>query len=340
MKTLLNILKKIIIVILCLIIIPWVYYFFFAYKDLIFSFGAKNELRGKLVYSLKADSDIDVRIIDFPSGKARKIYASIPVGETGYHYVNSFSFSQEGQKIVLSRLGTKREGSRFKLYTMYSAGREIKELLDLETEDAKHPSWSPDCKRIAFTVQGAYGRGNLYVTNIDKPYSSLKAISDIRPANYNPTWSPDGQKISFLSDDRISRRINERWRVEKFVGKTFIINSDGTGLRHFKGAKEPIVWSPDGRFLLYRGDKGYYLSDENQLTTFLLIPYKRAPLSLLVEDPALAVWSPDGKYIAYVKEIWPGGAGLGIFVVPIDNPRKEIQVSTERYGVNGMVWVK
>lgn len=333
-----KILKIIIIIILSLVILPWIHYFFFAYKGLITSFSAKKELRGKLVYSIQTDSDIDVRTIDFLFGKAYKIYASIPIGNAGYHYVNSFSFSQDGRKIVLSRLS--RTERRFQLYTMNIDGTAIKELLDMDTEDAKHPSWSPDCKRIAFTVQGAYGRGNLYVTNIEKPYSSLKAISDIRPATYNPTWSPDGQRISFLSDDRISKRISDRWRVERFIGKTFIINSDGTELRLFKGANEPVLWSPDGKFLLYRGDKGFYISNEYQSYTYLLIPYKRAPLSMLVEDPVMAVWSPDGKYIAYVKEIWPGGAGLGIFVVPIDNPKKEIQISAEWYGVNGMVWVK
>ena len=339
MSTLWRILKRIIIVILCLIMIPWIYYFLFAYKDLILSSWSKQKLKGKIVYSVLTGSDFNIRIIDFSSRKNKNVYTSIPRGQEGYCYVNSLSFSREGEKIVFSRMGEKIENYRFKLYTMNSDGTNVKELLDLDNMNAEYPSWSLDGERVSFIVQKPYGKGGLFVTNVDKPYSSLKMISDIRPAIYNPTWSPDGQKISFISDERISKRISEKWRVEKFVGKTYIINSDGTGLKYFN-AREPVIWAPDGNLLLYRGEDGYYISDENQLKSILLIPYKRAPLSLLVEDPSLVVWSPDGKYIAYVKAIWPGGAGLGIYVVSLDNPGKEIQISTEWYGVNGMVWVK
>ena len=337
MKILLSILKKIVIIILCLIVIPWVYYYFFAYKDLILSFGAKKGFEGKIVYSVQTWSDFNVKIIDFPAGRERDIYSSIPRGEKEYHYVPSFSFSRDGNKIVFSRM--ERDNYHFKLYTMNSDGTDTKELLDLEGLNAEYPSWSPDGKKVAFIVQKAYDKGCLYVANMDKPYSSLKIISNIRPVFRRLHWSPDSQKISFISDEYIRKRINATWRSETFVGKVFVINSDGTGLKQFK-ANEPVLWSPDGKLLLYRGEDGYYISDENQLYAYLLIPYKRPPISLLVNDPSFAVWSPDGKYIAYVKEIWPGGVGLGIYVVPVDNPKKEIQISTERYGVNDMVWVK
>jgi Tol biopolymer transport system component len=339
MKTFLSFFKKLIVILLCLIIIPWAYYYFFAYKDLIFSFGAKRGLEGRIVYSVLNWSDINVKTIDFPSGKKRDIYSSIPRGKEGYYYVSSLSFSMDGQKIVFSRLDDTAENHRFKLYTMNIDGSDTKEFLDLEDFDAKHPSWSPDGKRIAFIVQKPYDEGGLYVTNTDKPYSSLKMISAIRPAIYNPMWSSDGEKISFVSDEYIRNRINATWRSETFAGKAFIINSNGIGLRQSK-ARYPVSWSPNGKLLLYRGKDGYYISDENEISTFLLVPYKRPPLSLLVEDPSFAVWSPDGKHIVYVKEIWPGGAGLGIYIVPIDNPRKEIQISTEVNGVNAMVWVK
>lgn len=342
MEILWKILKKIIIIILCIIIIPWLYYFFFAYKDLILSSWAKQKLKGEIVYSVLTGSDFNIRIIGFSSGKNQNIYTSIPRGQNGYHYVPSFSFSQNGSKVVFSRMGEKDENYRFKLYTMNSEGTDIKELLDLDVENfnAEYPSFSPDEKKVAFIVQKPYKKGCLYViNNVDKPYSSLRVISDIRPANYNPTWSPDGQKISFISDEYIKTRTSRGWPAERFDGKTYIINNDGTDLRYFN-AKEPVIWSPDGNLLLYRGKDGYYISNENQINSIFIIPYKRAPISLLVEDPAMAVWSPDGKYIAYVKEIWPGGAGLGIFVVSIGNPGKEIQVSTEWYGVKGMVWVK
>ena len=332
--------KVIFIFILCLIMVPRIYYYIFAYKDLIFSFGAKKGLEGKIVYSLLTLSDINVKTIDFYSGKKLNIYTSVPRGQEGYPgYIDSLSFSQDGRKIVFSKLGKSEGNRRFKLYIINSDGTDIKELLDLEGMNLKDPSWSPDGKKVAFIVQKPYDKGSLYVTHIDKPYSFLKKISDIRPAIYKPMWSPDGQEISFISDEYIRKQINATWRSETFNGKVFIINSDGTGLRQSK-AKKPVSWSPDGKLLLYRGKDGYYISNENESQSYLIIPYKRAPLSFLVGDPSFAVWSPDGKYIAYVKEIWPGGAGLGIYVVSLNNPTKEIQISSEIYGVTDMVWVK
>jgi len=337
---LINIFKKIIKFILFLIIIPWVLYFIFAYKDLIFSFGAKKTLEGKMVYSLRSLSSIDIKVIDFPSGKKRNIYASIPRGGQGYlGYINSFSFSRDGSKIVFSKMGTAAENYRFKLYTMNSDGTTIKDLLDLEGVNAEYPSWSPDDKKVAFIEHKPYDEGGLYVINVDKPYSSLKKISNIQPAFRRLHWSPDEKKISFISDEYIRKRINATWRSEAFAGKSFVINNDGTGLRQLR-ANKPVSWSPDGRMLLYRKKDGYYISDENELYTYLLIPYKRPSFSMLVEDPSFAVWSPDGKYIAYVKEIWPGGCGLGIYIVSVDNSAKEICIAVEKFGITEMVWVK
>ncbi len=333
-----KILKKLLIIFLFLILIPPLLYFF-TYIDFVFSFLQKKSFPGKIIYSIKTMSDFNVKVINFPSGKKQDTYTSIPVGKEGYHYVSSFSFSQDGQKIVFSRLGTKREGRRFKLYTMNSDGTTIRELLDLENMDAKHPSFSRDSKQVAFIVQKSYDEGCLYVTNVDKPYSSLKLLSNIRPAVYKPTWSPDGKKISFISDEYIIKRISERWHSEKFVGKAFIINSDGTGLRKIE-TDESVSWSPDGKFLLYRGKEGYYISDENQIYKYLIIPYKRPPVKLYFNDPSFAVWSPDGKYIAYIKEIWPGLGTIGIYIVSFDNPKKQICIDIENSEIQDMVWVK
>jgi len=340
MARLLNIFKKFVVIILCLIIIPWLYYYVFAYKNLIFSFMAKNGIKGKIVYSLLTSSDIDVKLFDFATGKKFDIYKTIPREQEGYFgYVNSFSFSREGNKIVLSKMNYMEKNHNFKLYTMNIDGTGLTELLDIEGMNLEHPVWSPDGRKVAFIVQKPYGQGGLYVVDVDKPYSTVKMISNIRPASRRLHWSPDGQEISFISDEYIQKRINARWRSETFDGKTFVVNDSGTDLWQFK-SKNPVSWSPNGRMLLYMDEDGYYLSNENQSQRYLIIPYKRAPLSLLVEDPSFAVWSPDGKYIAYVKENWPGGAGLGIYVISLDNPAKEIQITTEIYGITEMVWVK
>jgi len=336
MNALLNILKKIIIFTSYLIIIPASFYYFFTYTDLIFSFlQSKKNLHGRIVYSIENLSNFNIKVIGLPSNKKRDLYTSPPRGKESYLHVNSFSFSKDGQKIVFSRWD--KRNNEYKLYTMNSDGTGIKELLNIEGVDEKCPSLSPNKEKVAFIVQK--NPGYLYIANLDKPYSSLRILSNIRPATYTPTWSPDGKKISFVSDERLSKRISERWRVERFVGKTFIINSDGTNLRQLE-INHTVSWSPDGKMLLYRGEEGYYISDENQFHAYLLIPYKRPPVKLFFNDPSFVVWSPDGKYIAYVKEIWPGLGAIGIYIVSLDNPKKQICVAVENSEISDMVWVK
>ncbi len=336
MNALLNMLKKIIIFASYLIIIPAFFYYFFTYTDLVFSFlQSKKNLHGRIVYSIENLSDFNVKAIDLPSNKKRNIYTSTPRGDEGYLHVNSFSFSRDGQKIVLSRWD--KRDNEYKLYTMNSDGTGMKELLNIEEVDEKCPSLSPNGEEVAFIVQR--NPGYLYITNIDKPYSSLKILSSIRPATYNPTWSPDGKKISFVSDERLSKRISERWRIERFVGRTFIINSDGSSLRQLE-ASHTVSWSPDEKFLLYRGKDGYYISNESQSYKYLIMPYNRPPIKLYLNDPSFAVWSPDGKYIAYVKEIWPGLGAIGIYVVSFDNPKRQICIAIENSEISDMVWAK
>jgi Tol biopolymer transport system component len=336
-----RLLKKVVIIIMFLLIAPWVVYFVLSYRGLVFSSFAKNQLRGKIIYALTSIPSIDIRSIDFPSGKKRIVYISPLKGEDGYlSYVNSLSFSIDGRKLIFSKMGEESEGYRFKLCTMNIDGTDVRDLLELENMDAKHPSWSLDGKKFAFTVKKAHGQGGLYVSNTDKPYSSLKRICNIRPSTMRLSWSPDGENVSFVSDEHISKEIKPGWRYEIFSGRAFIINADGSRLRRLE-VDDTVSWSPDGKLLLYRGKDGYYVSNEDQTQTYLVIPYKRPPLSIFVGDPSFAVWSPDGRYIAYVKEIWPGMVtGLGIFVVPLDSPGHEIQVSVENHEVTEMVWVK
>jgi TolB protein len=69
------------------------------------------------------------------------------------------------------------------------------------------PAWSPDGRRLAFVrVRG--GRSDIYVVNRDG--SGLRRLAHaitFRPMPgsssgfaANPAWSPDGQKIAFMSN--------------------------------------------------------------------------------------------------------------------------------------------
>ena len=97
-----------------------------------------------------------------------------------------------------------------------------------------------------------------------------------------PAWSPDGNKIAFVSDDQLT-----------------LMNADGSGKQVFltMGLGLPPVWSPDGRWIAFLGLK------RNEF--FPVILYVVRPdgseLTELAEVASMPTWSPDGGRIAFFR---------------------------------------
>lgn len=329
-------LKKLIKIFLVIVIICCLLYFILVYKDVILSIGTKRRLKGKIVYSLGGRH---IKIVELPSGKKKNIYSIPEEQDRILGAVYDPSFSPDGKRVVFSRRGTGYDYYRPKLYIMNLDGIDIKKFLDLGEVKAISPSWSPDGERIAFTLQGTEDqRGGLYIVDVDNPLS-IRCISDIRPSSARPAWSPDSKRLAFISDEYITKPIKPGWYAETFVGKIFLVDIDGTGLRSLVSASR-VSWCPDGRKLVYEGTGGYYIINEDRSGKQLLVPYKKPFLSMTVGGSYPVIWSPDRKYIAFCKEIWPGMAGIGIYVVSIDNPKRHIRIATEFGSICGMSWGK
>jgi eukaryotic-like serine/threonine-protein kinase len=140
----------------------------------------------------------------------------------------------------------------------------------------------------------------LYLINADR--TNLTQLTNIDKGACQPSWSPDGKQLVFISPCLGRGDIFETIYNESSL---YMINADGTGLKELTPAPgsdfEP-AWSPDGKQIAFTSVRGgfrqIYSLDVNSLAVTLLT---NTTDSLESSQPS---WSPDGTKIIYtVKRV-------------------------------------
>src|SRR5690348_4864191 len=152
------------------------------------------------------------------------------------------------------------------------------------------PAFSPDGKTLAFSRATEEGT-DLYTVNI-KDGCCLQRLTVGRfYDNLSPTYSPDGQRIAFVS-------------TRAGLPQIYAMAADGTDqqlLAPFDygatGSSNAPEWSPDGRSVVFHRDVG------GTLQVFVLDVRTRAVRQLTSvgrnEDPT---WAPDSRHMAFVSD--------------------------------------
>jgi Tol biopolymer transport system component len=104
------------------------------------------------------------------------------------------------------------------------------------------PTWSPDGKKLAFSVEQPRGLWAVHVANSDG--SNDVQLTDPILIAGSPAWSPDGKLIAF---DEFANRPGRQ--------QIFVMNSDGSHPRQITTdpdwSCEHPSWSPDGKQLAF-----------------------------------------------------------------------------------------
>lgn len=106
------------------------------------------------------------------------------------------------------------------------------------------PCFSPDGKQIAFTVtvvNEAENKNHTDIWLIATDGSGLRQITSHVSSSTSPQWSPDGEKLAFLSDRSGTMQI---WMLSKPSTEPEQVTSHYTGVNDF-------VWSNDGKYIAF-----------------------------------------------------------------------------------------
>jgi Tol biopolymer transport system component len=209
--------------------------------------------------------------------------------------------ARDGGSVVFSRY----DGDAIELWRLELAtGREQK-LTSTKAVNVE-PRLSPDGRRIAWVSTRGTGHFNLVIAEIGP--SGLRNVRPLlggrqskisryyySPFDHalNPSWTPDGKRIVYVSNDEVAWGTGDIWSVAV----------DNPGDRR-KVLSEETSWSarpetsPDGKQVLFAS---YHGRQWRQL--WLTTPDGAAPLPLTFGDFDLssARWSPDGERIAYIS---------------------------------------
>lgn len=162
-------------------------------------------------------------------------------------------------------------------------------------------AWSPDGTRIAFNTEASKivpedtnGRDDVFVVSLTTG-EVLRASVDSQGRqtrsgvdSYHPDWSPDGSRLTFVSD-QLDPKDDDSWQSiyvkDLTTGAVQLFSPQGR-----YNASAP-AWSPDGRQIAWQASgTGIMVQDLGE---------GNVRVAVADRDAGTPVWSPDGTRIAY-----------------------------------------
>ena len=225
-----------------------------------------------------------------------------------------FSVSQTGNLVYVAG------GSAGQNVSIYWMDREGKFTPLRETPGGySNPAFSPDGKRLALDINDGKRR-DVWVYDWER--DTLTRLTFAGEVNGYPTWTPDGQRIVYSSQEK-GGTPNLWW-----------IRSDGGGnaqrLAESKAFQAAGSWRPDSKVLAFRQQNPGTGSDiltlpieGNEKSGWKLGEPKPFVNSTSIElEPS---FSPDGRWLAYMSN---ESGSYEVYVRPFPGPGGKWQIST------------
>lgn len=163
-------------------------------------------------------------------GSGRRVI--VRAGDVGLSYIFGPLASPNGKRVFFNAAYTYAA-------RMYTVGVSPMSAPDLITDDGRDPpSWSPNSRRLVLVVSEGEDAA---IATVGADGTALRELAVTRGLDPDrPSWSPAGRHIAFISDP-------------EGAAKLMVLDVRRGSLRVVaRGvARQPIVWSPNGRRLYY-----------------------------------------------------------------------------------------
>ncbi|HYP29913.1 MAG TPA: S9 family peptidase [Blastocatellia bacterium] len=152
---------------------------------------------------------------------------------------------------VIDRLNYRADGSGFRpegfnhIYVIPDSGGTPRQLTEGDYNHGS-PEWTPDSQTIVFSgvrqPEAEYIRGAGEIYSVSVNGGPIRALTDRKGPDGNPTVSPDGRWIAYTGYDQTDDTYT--------VSKLYLMAIDGSNKRlltgEFDRAPDPVAWAGDG----------------------------------------------------------------------------------------------
>ena len=133
--------------------------------------------------------------------------------------------------IAFCRIKTAAKGYNSEIFTVRTDGTGLRQLTD-DPWWEEAPSWSPDGRRIAYSVwtEDDAGTSDVWIMNADG--SGKKNLTKGDPHGGRPVWSPDGKQIALGAAE------------DSGDGFIYLVNADESGVKPLGGEVSSLDLNP------------------------------------------------------------------------------------------------
>jgi Tol biopolymer transport system component len=250
-------------------------------------------LRGRIAFSAGPPHGEDVYIVDTSGEHLRKVTTD-PAADFDP------SLSPDGTQVAYRH--QTGDDSTTEIYVANVDGTEVHDVSNSPASADWGPSWSPIAPLIAWNAERGQN-GGFRLGLVAPDGSSLRIVPNDRYVEY-PTWSPDGKRVAFMSQEADASGDDPNYNI-------YAMNLDGSGLAKLTDAPGEDgfpSWSPDGALIAFSStrDDCRHSQAADCLgsggigpahTVYVMDADGSNPRRVSSGYAMFVDWSPDGRYL-------------------------------------------